>query len=326
MLQNFIEPALHNLTSPAILFFGLGLVASLLRSDLAIPEATAKLLAVYLLLSIGFRGGTELAHHGIDGRMLAALGAGAALSFATPFAAFAVLRATTTLRPVDAAAVAAHYGSISIVTFIAASNALDRQSITYEGFMVGVAAAMETPAIVAALLIAQRSGAGSSRPTAALWREVILNGSVVVLIGALFIGIVSGERGAALLRPFTNELFPGFLCLFLLDMGLLVGRGLEQGRQHLAMPAGLFALGMPLLGAAAGGLLAMPIGLSPGGTALLMTLAASASYIAVPAALRLALPDANPSIGLTLSLGVTFPFNLVVGIPLYTAVAAWIAG
>jgi hypothetical protein len=314
---SWFEPAIQNLLSPAILFFALGLVASLLRSDLAVPEAVAKFLALYLLFSIGFRGGTEIAHHGIDSRLLFTLVAGAALSFLTPFAAFALLRLTAQLRPVDAAAVSAHYGSISIVTFIAATNALTRQSIPYEGFMVGVAAAMETPAILAALLIARHGPKDTIAQPDDIWRHTFLNGSIVILIGALLIGAITGQRGATILKPFVLDLFPGLLCLFLLDIGILVGRGLEHGKQYLTPSAGLFAVLMPLSGASAAAALSYAIGLSPGGMALFMTLAASASYIAVPAALRLALPQANPSIGLTLSLGLTFPFNLMIGIPLY---------
>jgi hypothetical protein len=314
---SFFEPALQNLLSPAILFFGLGLVASLLRSDLSIPESVAKFLALSLLFSIGFRGGTEIAHYGIDSRLLLALSLGAALSFLMPFVAFGLLRLISNFRPLDAAAVSAHYGSISIVTFIAATSALSRQSIPYEGFMVGVAAAMETPAILAALLIAQRTSSGIVSDKTDLWRHSLLNGSVVILIGALLIGMITGQRGAVALKPFVLDLFPGLLCLFLLDIGILVGRGLEQGRKYLTAGVGLFAFLMPLVGATAAAIISYWIGLSAGGTTLFMTLAASASYIAVPAALRLAMPQASPAIGLTLSLGLTFPFNLVIGIPLY---------
>lgn len=289
----------------------------MLRSDLSIPESVAKFLALSLLFSIGFRGGSEIAHYGIDSRLVLALVVGAALSFLMPFVAFGLLRLVSNFRPLDAAAVSAHYGSISIVTFIAATSALGRQSIPYEGFMVGVAAAMETPAILAALLIAKRTSSGVVSDKADLLRHSFLNGSVVILIGALLIGIITGQRGAVALKPFVLDLFPGLLCLFLLDIGILVGRGLEQGRKYLTARVGLFAFLMPLVGATAAAFLSYGIGLSAGGAALFMTLAASASYIAVPAALRLAMPQANPAIGLTLSLGLTFPFNLVIGIPLY---------
>lgn len=323
--MSWFEPAIQNLLSPAILFFALGLAASLLRSDLAVPEAVAKFLALYLLFSIGFRGGSEIAHHGIDSRLLLSLASGAFLSFAMPFAAYAMLQLLGSLRPIDAAAVSAHYGSISIVTFIAATSALTRQSIPYEGFMVGVAAAMETPAILAALLLAQRDRQNGPSQSGDVLRHSFLNGSIVILIGALAIGAITGERGATALKPFVLDLFPGLLCLFLLDIGILVGRGLEKGGKYLTPPLAFFAVTMPFIGASLAAALSFAIGLSAGGTALFMTLAASASYIAVPAALRLALPQTNPSIGLTLSLGLTFPFNLVVGIPLYIWAASRIA-
>lgn len=324
-----LELALQNLLSPMVLFFVLGVAAALARSDLSVPEPVAKLLALYLLMSIGFRGGVEVAHQGIDATMLATIAAGIALSFATPFLADLILRTTSRLDPVNAAAVAAHYGSISAVTFVAVTGMLGQLGIAWDGWMVAVAAAMETPAIVAALLIARGrvkdtdAPAGESR--AALLREVAFNGSIVILIGAFAIGAMTGARGATLLKPFLVDAFPGVLCLFLLDMGLVAGRGLAQGRRHLSLPVGGFAIVMPLIGGKVAGALAFAIGLSIGSTAVLITLAASASYIAVPAAMRLALPQANPAVALTLSLGITFPFNLLVGIPLYIALAGRIA-
>jgi hypothetical protein len=312
-----------------VLFFVLGVAAALARSDLSVPEQVAKLLALYLLMSIGFRGGVEVAHQGIDATMLATIAAGIALSFATPFLAYLILRVSSRLDPVNAAAVAAHYGSISAVTFVAVTGMLGQLGIAWDGWMVAVAAAMETPAIVAALLIARGrtddadAGAGESRT--ALLREVAFNGSIVILIGAFAIGAMTGTRGATLLKPFLVDAFPGVLCLFLLDMGIVAGRGLAQGRRHLSVPVGAFAIVMPLIGGTVAGALAYAIGLSLGSTAVLITLAASASYIAVPAAMRLALPQANPAVALTLSLGITFPFNLLVGIPLYIALAGRIA-
>ncbi len=321
-----LDVALQNLLSPMVLFFVLGVLAATARSDLSVPEAVAKLLALYLLMSIGFRGGAEIAHHGVGGKLLASIAAGVALSFLMPFLAFALLRLTTRLSTIDAAAVAAHYGSISAVTFIAVTGILGELGIPFEGYLVAVAAAMETPAILSALLLARRgSGTAASGGSPALLREIALNGSIVMLLGAFCIGIATGSRGMSMLKPFLVDPFAGFLCLFLLDMGLVAGRGLKQGLRHLSPALCVFAIVMPLLGATLAALLSVPIGLSAGGTAVLMTLAASASYIAVPAALRLALPEANPAISLTLSLGMTFPFNLVVGIPLYIAAASRIA-
>ena len=326
--------ALQNLLSPAVLFFLLGLIAAFARSDLHVPEPIAKLLVLYLLISIGFRGGAEVAHHGFTGQLIASIAAGVLLSFATPFLAYALLRAGTKLRGIDAAAVAGHYGSISAVTFAAVTGALTQLSLPFEGYMVAVAAAMETPAIFAALILAARASNGEQtrsamdRPAADkghFLRDVAFNGSIVILIGAFIIGMITGQRGLAIVKPFFIDLFPGFLCLFLLDMGLVAGRGLVKGREYLTLRVVTFGLVMPLIGAVIAAAFAHLIGLSVGGTAVLITLAASASYIAVPAALRLALPEANLSIALTLSLGVTFPFNLIVGIPSYIAMAGYVA-
>lgn len=316
------ELALQNLISPMVLFFIVGLLAALAKSDLTVPEPVAKLLSLYLLMSIGFRGGAEVAHHGLTAQLLGSIAAGVAMSFAIPVVAYQILKRTSRLSPIDAAAVAGHYGSISAVTFAAITGALNQLTLPFEGYMVAVAAAMETPAIVSALNIARPHRDLSGNNSAdSVWREVLLNGSVVTLLGAFVVGMITGQKGLTTVKPFLVDLFPGFLCLFLLDMGLVAGRGLQQGRKYLTAALGLFAVAMPLIGAAIAAVLAVAIGLSTGGTAVFMTLAASASYIAVPAALRLALPEANPAIALTMSLGVTFPFNLLVGIPLYIAFA-----
>ena len=322
-----MELAIQNLLSPMVLFFVLGLFAAFARSDLNVPEAVAKLLALYLLMVIGFKGGVEVAHNGLTFGLVATIVAGIALSFLTPLLAYALLRKMSKLSAVDAAAVAGHYGSISAVTFAAVTGALNHLSIGYEGYMAAVAAAMETPAIFSALILAARHTGEQKGPMMPphLLREVSLNGSIVMLLGAFVIGIATGGRGYTMMKPFLVDLFPGFLCLFLLDMGLVAGRGLGQGRKYLSAAVVSFAVIMPLIGAALAAILSRMIGLSVGGTAVFMTLAASASYIAVPAAMRLALPQANPAIALTLSLGVTFPFNLIIGIPVYIAAASKIA-
>ncbi|HSF64049.1 MAG TPA: sodium-dependent bicarbonate transport family permease [Paracoccaceae bacterium] len=315
-----------NLLTPMILCFALGLFAALARSDLSVPEAVAKGMSIYLLFAIGFKGGVAVSGHGLDLRLGAALLMGIALSAALPVVAFGLLRTMSRLSVTDAAAVAAHYGSISIVTFVTASAVLQGQGIAAEGYMVAVAAAMEAPAIVSALWLIARSG-GGARMDAGLWREILLNGSIVLLVGSFLIGGVTGQEGYDRIDAFITAPFQGVLCLFLLDMGLVAGRGLRSARGG-ALGGGALAFGvvMPPIGAAAGLGAAMILGLSPGGAALMMTLCASASYIAVPAAMRVALPEANPSIYLTLSLGVTFPFNLIVGIPAYVAVASAVLG
>ena len=323
--MGLLDLALANLISPIILSFALGLGAALLRSDLTVPEAAAKALSIYLLFAIGFKGGVGVAAHGLDGTLIAALVAGAVLSFALPFLAFALLRSLSGLGSLDAAAVAGHYGSISIVTFVAATSVLETQGIASEGYIVAVAAVMEAPAILSALWIVARTGK-QTEMDGTLIREILLNGSIVLLVGSFVIGWITGEDGLDQIASFIVAPFQGVLCLFLLDMGLVAGRGLRQSRGVLDFGAVAFGCLMPPIGAATGLAAGLLIGLSPGGVVLLMTLAASASYIAVPAAMRVALPEANPSVYLTLSLGVTFPFNLTIGIPIYLGVATWATG
>ncbi|WP_328837793.1 sodium-dependent bicarbonate transport family permease [Methylobrevis albus] len=333
-----MDLAQQNLSSPMVLFFALGLFAALVRSDLSVPEAVAKTLALYLMLSIGFKGGVEVSKTGLSLGMLGTIGAAIVLSFVIPLIGVALLRATTRLSLVDAAAVGAHYGSISIVTFVAATEMLRQLGVDFEGYLIAVAAVMETPAIVSALLIARRgrrpeagdgNGDGNGNgngDTGHLLREIAFNGSIVMLVGSFLIGWITGERGLGMIAPFIVDPFRGVLCLFLLDMGLVAGRGLRQGARVLTPGVIAFGVYFPLVSALLAALFALGLDLSLGGTALLISLSASASYIAVPAAMRLALPEANPALYLTLSLGVTFPFNLTIGLPLYLALAEVVAG
>lgn len=286
------------------------------------PEAAAKAISIYLLFAIGFKGGVSVADHGIDATLGLSLLAGILLSAVLPLIAYVLLNVLTSLSRLDVAAVAAHYGSISIVTFVAATSALESSGIASEGYMVAVA--MEAPAILSTLWLISR-GSTDARMDAGLWREILLNGSIVLLVGAFFIGWATGDEGLKEIAPFIVSPFKGVLCLFLLDMGLVAGRGL-RGRNGILRP-GILAFGvlMPLIGSTLGLGAGLLLGLITGG-ALFMVLSASASYIAVPATMRVALPEANPSIYLTLSLGVTFPFNLTVGIPLYVAVASAVTG
>lgn len=324
-MEEILALASANLLSPMILSFGLGLFAALARSELTVPEAAAKALSIYLLFAIGFKGGVAVADHGVDGRLIAAMAGGILLSFALPLVAYVLLRSMTRLGVVDAAATAAHYGSISIVTFVTATSVLTGRGLAYEGYMVAVAAAMEAPAIISALWLVSRNGKGA-KMDADLWREILLNGSIVLLVGAFLIGAITGADGMARIESFIVSPFQGVLCLFLLDMGLVAGRGLRGARGRLSVALFAFGIVMPMIGASFGLGVAMALGLSVGGAVLLMTLAASASYIAVPAAMRVALPEADPAIYLTLSLGVTFPFNLAIGIPSYVAVASSVIG
>jgi uncharacterized protein len=324
-MADILSLAAANLLTPMILCFALGLFAALARSELTIPEAAAKTMSIYLLFAIGFKGGVAVSDHGLDGNLLLAILGGVILSFGMPLVAFALLRVITRLSAIDAAAVAAHYGSISIVTFVTATSVLQSSGIASEGYMVAVAAAMEAPAIISALWLVSRSGR-TEPMDADLWREILLNGSIVLLVGSFLIGLATGAKGMERIDAFIVAPFQGILCLFLLDMGLVAGRGLKAARGVLSFGAVTFGMLMPVIGAALGLGVGLVIGLSTGGVALMMTLAASASYIAVPAAMRVALPEANPSIYLTLSLGVTFPFNLTIGIPAYVAVAKAFGG
>jgi hypothetical protein len=320
---------LSTLLSPIVLFFILGLGAALLRSQMAVPQAFAKGLAIYLMMAIGLKGGVAMSKTALTGDILGLTLVSLILSFGMPFLAYVMLRVTSKMSRINAAATAGHYGSISIVTFVAATQALQLAGVVTSGYMVAMAALMEVPAIMSALILAQRGMVAEGEVVGSekgeLFREVFLNASVVVLVGSLAIGWISGEPGVEKVAPFFVAPFQGVLCLFLLDMGLNAGRGLRNGWRQLDAGALSFGLIMPLIGASIACAFSALLGLSVGDAALLITLAASASYIAVPAAMRLALPKAQPSIYLTLSLGVTFPFNLIFGIPLYIMLAQWIA-
>ncbi len=325
-MDGMLALAADNLLSPIILFFALGLAAAFARSDLSIPEAIAKGMSIYLLFAIGFKGGAAVADNGIDTTLIASLVAGVVLSFFIPMVAFFLLRVMTGLSVTDAAAVAGHYGSISIVTFVAASSVLTSSGLDPEGYMVAVAAVMEAPAILSALWLIARYDKSSAEMDSSLIREIMLNGSIVLLVGSFTIGCITGTEGLALIAPFIVAPFQGVLCLFLLDMGLVAGRGLREAKGVLKPGLFIFGMVMPLVGSLFGLATGVLLDLSTGGVVLFMVLSASASYIAVPAAMRVALPEANPSIYLTLSLGVTFPFNLTIGIPLYLAVATFVTG
>ncbi len=311
------------LIPPPVMFFALGFTAALLRAELSVPEALSRTLSIYLMVAIGLKGGAALATPGASEGLWAALALGIGLSFLLPLPAFLALRGLLRIERETAAAISAHYGSVSVVTFAAAVGTLSTLRVPQEAFMPAVLAAMETPAILTALLLA-RLGAGRDQPrlqAGKLAHEVLLNGPVVLLLGSFLIGFLAGAPGRAQLSPFTDALFPGALCLFMLEMGLMAVRQLRAGGQGLSWGLVGFGIAMPLAGGAAGLLGAQAIGLSPGGVALMAVLAGSASYIAVPAAMRLALPRADAGTYVTLSVAVSFPFNIVVGIPLWVDLA-----
>ena len=315
------------LLSPVVLFFLLGAAAALVRSDLSVPEPIAKGLTIYLMMAIGLKGGVEVAAQGVSAEFLIAALLGVGLSFLIPIPVFWALRSFGRLGRIDAGAVSAHYGSVSVVTFVTGSEILSALGMPAAGFMVAVLALMETPAIVTGLLLA-RGGAARIAPAghgSGLLHETLLNGAVLLLIGSFVIGMIIGKDGFVSIAPVFEAGFRGALCIFLLEMGLLAARRLSQTR---ALTWRLVVLGIafPLVNGAIGVLLASLFGLAPGAAAALGILAASASYIAVPAAMRMALPEADPGLYLALSLGVTFPFNVLVGIPVFAALAAWMGG
>lgn len=320
-----LAAVVSNLLSPPVLFFGLGLLAVRMRSDLEWPAAASKVMSYFLLFAIGYKGGLALSQSGggatVGWTLLAATGA----SVVIPLWSFAVLRAR--LGVMNAAGVAATYGSVSAVTFIAATAFLRQQGVDYSGHMVAALALMESPAIIIGVLLARKLGAakGVGVDWKHLGQDALCNGSVFLLLGSLLIGLVGGEAGSVTLMPFIQLLFPGVLVLFLLDLGLLAGRRWKEagGMDRFMVGFGLLA---PLVNAVLGLGLAWVLGLGHGDALLLVVLCASASYIAVPAALRLALPEANPGLYVPLALAVTFPFNLVVGLPLYDAAVRWVTG
>ena len=306
---------------PVVLFFLLGLVARVARSDLRLPEPMYEALAIYLLLAIGLKGGVQLAQQPLATVLPQALAA-VALGAAIPLLLFPLLRVKLA-RP-DAASIAAHYGSVSVVTFAVATSFLAARSIDAESYMPLIVALMEAPGIVAGIVLA-RAGGGQRIAWGALAHEVVFGKSVLLLLGGLTIGALIGPEGSKPIAPLFTDLFKGVLALFLLEMGLVAGGRIGDLRR-----AGPFLLvvgvGAPLALGALGAAVGQAIGLSLGGSALLATLAASASYIAAPTAMRIAVPEANPALSIGVALGVTFPFNIFVGIPLYLQYARWIGG
>lgn len=325
---------LSNLLVPAVLFFALGFFARVIRSDLRFPPEMAKALSIYLLVAIGIHGGYELG----QADLLTALNAifwAVMLGIALPILGYFSLLATRRVDGLNAAAIAAHYGSVSAGTFLTAIAFLKGAGIDYESYPVIMLAVMESPAIVIGLLLAAwtrgRTGSKETRSAQAgnlthILREAFTNGSVVLLIGAMAIGTVASPASLDSIKPFVNDIFMGVLCLFLLEMGLEAARRIEDFRR-----VGLLLVAFGVLMPVVSGMIGIGIGhgilgFGIGGTTLVAVLAASASYIAVPPAMRLAVPEANPSLYLTLSLGVTFPFNVVFGIPLYHWVAMRVVG
>ena len=303
-----------------VFFFLLGVLARLVKSDLRLPEALYETLSIYLLLAIGLKGGIELSKQPIAAlapQVLACM----ALGFVIPFVLFPLARALRLNGP-DAAALVAHYGSVSVVTFAVATAALAREGIAYESHAALWVAVMEAPGLIAGILLARWSlrADGQSTRWGELAHDVLFGKSVLLLLGGLVIGAVAGVEGTAPIKAVFIDPFKGVLALFLLELGLVAGARLGEVRR-LGPVVLVIGLGAPPLLAVAGALVGLGLGLSTGGVALLATLAASASYIAAPTAMRIAVPEANAALSITAALGVTFPFNVVIGIPLYIRMA-----
>ncbi len=313
---------LQNLLTPPVLFFFLGAIAVLVKSDLEIPAPLPKLFSLYLLLAIGFEGGVKLWESGFGLEVVSTMTAAIVMSLLVPVVCFFVLRLK--LDVFNSAAIAAAYGSISAVTFITARSFLESQSIAYDGFMVAALALMESPAIIIGLILVNLS-ASQKRPGAkglnwgAVLHEATLNSSVYLLIGSLLIGFIGASQspaGIEKMDPFVHKLFYGALCFFLLDMGIVAAQRVKD-LQKAGWFLIFFSVLMPLFNGVVGAFIAKGIGLEPGNALLFIVLCASASYIAVPAAMRMTVPEANPSYYISTALGLTFPFNIIVGIPLY---------
>ena len=307
---------------PVVLFFVLGVAAGLLRSDLKIPGAIYEALSIFILLAIGLKGGVELAKYPLSsligqGLIIVAIGA------LIPLVAFPILRFLGRLSRADSASIAAHYGSVSVVTFSVGITLLGNENLDYEGYLIVFLVLLEMPALVIGVILA-RFGMGPVR-WAKLLHEVFFGKSIYLLVGGLIIGYVAGPEGIRPLDKLFFDLFKGVLAFFLLEMGLVAASRIAALRQYGAFLA-FFAVVMPLISATLGTVTGWLLGLSVGGTFLLATLFASASYIAAPAAMRIAVPEANPALSIGASLGMTFPFNIFLGIPIYLWMARMIHG
>jgi uncharacterized protein len=323
---------LSNILNPPVLFFFLGMLAIFLQSDLEIPQPLPKLFSLYLLLAIGFKGGYEIEESGINPEIALTLLAAIFMASVVPIYSFFILKLK--LDVYNAAAIAATYGSISAVTFITAQSFLKVLNIDSSGHMVAALALMESPAIIVGIVLVRffansQAETGTEEAEKFSWgevfREAFLNGSVFLLVGSVFVGILTGEKGWEKLHPFTQDIFYGVLSFFLLDMGMVAARRIKD-----LSNTGYFLMGfgvvMPVINAIIGIFISKLIGMSEGNALLFAVLCGSASYIAVPAAMRMTVPEANPSLYVSMALAITFPFNIIVGIPLYFNIIKTIGG
>ncbi len=318
---------MNNFLDPAILFFIFGIFAGCVKSNLEIPSQISRFLSLYLLMALGLKGGFALQKSGFTSEIGLSLGLAIFLAIIIPIIGYRILRRK--LNAFDAAAIAATYGSVSAVTFITSTQYLDQFNIEYGAYMSAAMALMESPAIILAIVLANKARAMQSMDQSSQYEatsirkilhESFTDGAQLLLLGSMIVGLVSGDAGQKLMAPFSIDLFKGMLAFFLLDMGLMAARNLKglRGKPPITL---IYAIGSPLSHALLALALCKLISLPLGNTILLMVLASSASYIAVPAVLRHALPEVNPALYMGMSLGITFPFNIILGIPLYTIIA-----
>ncbi len=308
-----------NLSNPTLLFFVLGIVAILVKSDLEIPASSSKFISLYLLFAIGFKGGQELSHSEFSSEIAYSILFGLMVSALIPLYCFFVLRRMMTVS--NAGAVAATYGSVSAVTFVSAVAFLEAQQITFGGHMVAVMALMESPAIIVGVILIRlyREDGESKGKVGNIIQHSFTNGSVLLILGSLLIGLIADSKQAEGIKPFTTDIFKGFLAIFLLEMGMVTARGFSSFRKY-GIVLSFFAILVPAINGCVVAYLSAWVTQDPGNRFIFSILAASASYIAVPAAMRLAAPKANPGLFVPMALGLTFPFNITVGMPLYFAI------
>lgn len=328
-MGEMLELAIANLTSPVVLFFALGILIAFAKAKVEIPNAISDFISIYLLIAIGFKGGAAMVEYGMNSILLKIVGA-IIVGAIIPIYCFFILRKLGKFSSDDSAAIAGHYGSVSVVTFMAGTIFLTNQNITYEGYLNGFPAIMEVPGIAVALFLASWAKGKNSNDTngddssiGQIVKQVVLSKSVILLLGAMAVGYLTGPEGAELVRPFYWDIFYGMLSLFMLELGMIAAGKLGEFRK-----AGIFLIVfgsvIPVFSALVGAIVGVFVGLSVGGITLLAILAASSSYIVAPAAMRISLPKANPALYLGVSIGITLPFNLIIGIPIYYYMAVYL--
>lgn len=326
--MELIQILTYNLFSPTVMFFVLGTIAGLVKSDLKMPESISSYLSIYMMISIGFKGGVAISTTpSIDSKVLSIIISGIAISFLQPFLSYYLIKSTTKIDSHTASTIAAQYGSISIVTFVAGETFLQTNNVLYGSYIIAILALMEAPAIISGLFLANKAIPLTSHDMngRGIIREILVNGTIFLLLGSFVIGLISGGDGWRKVEGFLGQPFQGMLCLFMLDMGLIVAKNSSHFK-YFSWPLTLFCIYMPMIGASVGVLVSYIIGLDAGSSTLFTILCASASYIAVPAAMRVALPEAKAAIYLPMSLAITFPFNVIVGVPLYYSICSNIFG